>query len=123
MLLPSAFRTSVTNSASISPSAARAWDLSEENPCVFELDLDALAALKPKPARFKAPTPFPGSQRDLSFFVDRKISYAALRGAVSDLRLAVLRGMELALAVTVVAINIAVYAYVRCHTAAPRLDH
>lgn len=33
------------------------------------------------------------------------------------------RGIELMLAVAVVTINIAVYAYVRRHTAAPRIDH
>jgi phenylalanyl-tRNA synthetase beta chain len=60
-----------------------------------EIDLGCLMEKQPKPFVF-APVPkFPGAVRDLSFFVDRKLSWRDVQQVLSRLSVPILEGFEL----------------------------
>ncbi len=60
-----------------------------------EIDLAGLFEKAPRPFQY-APAPrFPGIHRDLSFFVDREVSYEDVRQALGKLALPLLEGFEL----------------------------
>jgi phenylalanyl-tRNA synthetase beta chain len=60
-----------------------------------EVDLTALFGRTPKPFQFCPVPKFPGTSRDLSFFLDREVPYAEVARAVDKLNLPLLEGCEL----------------------------
>ena len=77
------------------PAVARAWDLEREQVCLFQLDLDLLAQLEGAQAKFSAFSVFPGSDRDISFFIDAAVRCGDVLAAVRAAGAAELREVEL----------------------------
>jgi len=77
------------------PAAARAWDLTRVQACLFQIDLDLLARLEPTRAHFTPYSVFPGSSRDLSFLVGSDAHYGEICATVHATGIAPLREVEL----------------------------
>ena len=77
------------------PRAARGWKLERENAAIFELDLEALAALEPTRAKFAPYGLFPSSWRDISIVLDAKTPYARVEGTIRGCAVAELSRIEL----------------------------
>jgi phenylalanyl-tRNA synthetase beta chain len=58
-----------------------------------ELDLDALHRFGPRKIIVQAPARYPAVERDFSFLFDDDVEFAAVHGAVSELRLPILRSL------------------------------
>ncbi|MDE1977044.1 MAG: phenylalanine--tRNA ligase subunit beta [Elusimicrobia bacterium] len=78
------------------PQAAAAWDFGARTVCLFEIDLDALAALSEGPAAKFAPySQFPGSWRDLSVVVPKSARYAEIEKTIREAAGENLKGIAL----------------------------
>ncbi len=60
-----------------------------------EINLGVLLEKQPKPFQFVPVPRFPGTTRDLSFLVDRGITYREIQGIVARLSIPILEGFEL----------------------------
>jgi phenylalanyl-tRNA synthetase beta chain len=80
----------------IHPQTARAWDLSEKEIVIFELDLSCLSKIKPNPVLASPLSSFPVSWRDLSILIKEDISYGSVEDALTSCGIAELRRVDLA---------------------------
>jgi phenylalanyl-tRNA synthetase beta chain len=80
------------------PAVARAFDLEPGGVLLFEVDLEPLTpgARRRAGRRFKAPSPFQGSWRDLSILIPASVRWADVSGALGDAGARELSSWELA---------------------------
>lgn len=84
----------VGRAGELHPETLRRWDLRGAG-FAFELDLEALGAAAPAPARYSPVSPFPTVERDLSLYVASDLEYGRLDEAVRGLKLPAFAGLEL----------------------------